>query len=154
VRVAGFWRRLGAFLIDFAILLVTAGPLALGLHWLVGSPPLAGDAKGIDALLQILAHDLTPVFRRFIPFALMATLYFGLFWGLLGRTLGQRVLRVRVVDGRGQPPNPLVGGLRAAASLLAMLPVGLGALWALFDREKRALHDHLTGTWVVEEARS
>jgi len=32
-----------------------------------------------------------------------------------------------------------------------LLPAGLGWLWALFDREHRALHDHLAGTYVILE---
>jgi uncharacterized RDD family membrane protein YckC len=27
--------------------------------------------------------------------------------------------------------------------------VGLGWLWCIFDRERRALHDHLSSTYVV-----
>jgi len=30
-----------------------------------------------------------------------------------------------------------------------LLGAGLGWLWALFDREHRALHDHLAGTYVI-----
>jgi len=26
---------------------------------------------------------------------------------------------------------------------------GLGLLWCIFDRERRALHDHLAGTYVI-----
>ena len=46
-----------------------------------------------------------------------------------------------------------LGPSAVLASLLSLAPVGLGWLWCLFDRERRALHDHLSGTYVIVEDR-
>lgn len=37
---------------------------------------------------------------------------------------------------------------RLGALLLALLPAGLGVLWALFDRDHLSLHDRLSGTYL------
>jgi uncharacterized RDD family membrane protein YckC len=39
--------------------------------------------------------------------------------------------------------------LRFSLGLLTCLPLGLGFLWMLLDRERRTLYDRLSGTRVV-----
>ncbi len=152
VRAAGLLRRLPAFLVDLAVLAVTAGPLHLFLTWLVPSEPLVGEAKGLDATLTLATTPIGELLSRAGPFLILSLLYFLVFMLLGGRTLGQRLLRVRVVDRHGRPPGPIAAIARVAAGALALLPVGLGALWMVFDFERRGLHDHVSGTWVVREA--
>ncbi|MDZ4696305.1 MAG: RDD family protein [Deltaproteobacteria bacterium] len=69
--------------------------------------------------------------------------------GLLGQTIGLRVCGLRVISSRGTTPGPARGLLRFLAICLSVMPAGLGWLWCLFDRERRALHDHLAGTYVI-----
>src|SRR5262249_24426900 len=75
-------------------------------------------------------------------------LYFG---GISGQTLGMRVMGIRLISYRGTPPGPGRGLLRLVALAISLARAGLGWLWALFDREHRALHDHLAGTYVIVE---
>ena len=70
-------------------------------------------------------------------------LYFG---GMSGQTPGMRLVGIRLISARGGAPGPARGLLRLLALVPSLLPAGLGWLWALFDREHRALHDHLAGT--------
>jgi uncharacterized RDD family membrane protein YckC len=37
--------------------------------------------------------------------------------------------------------------------VLSLALAGLGFLWCIFDRERRALHDHLSGTYVILDER-
>lgn len=69
--------------------------------------------------------------------------------GLYGQTIGLRLCGLRVISTRGTQPGPARGLLRFLALCLSVLPAGLGWLWCLFDRERRALHDHLAGTYVI-----
>jgi uncharacterized RDD family membrane protein YckC len=69
--------------------------------------------------------------------------------GMAGQTLGMRVVRIRVIASRGRPPGAVRGLVRVLALLVSVLPGGLGWLWAIFDREHRALHDHIAGTYVI-----
>lgn len=151
VTTARTWRRAAAFAIDLGVLALTAGPIAWLLGRALGLSPLT-DGKGIDALLQILADDLWRPVGRAMPFLIMAVVYFALFGALRGQTLGQRALGIRVVDMAGAMPGPPRSVLRALASVASLIPLGLGAIWMAFDLETRAVHDHLTRTWVVRQA--
>ena len=39
--------------------------------------------------------------------------------------------------------------VRLIALAPSVVPAGLGWIWALFDREHRALHDHIAGTYLI-----
>jgi uncharacterized RDD family membrane protein YckC len=71
---------------------------------------------------------------------------------LAGRTLGMSQLSLRPVDvetGRPLTTKQSVG--RAILYIVSLLSCGLGLLYALFDAEGRAVHDHLSGTVVVRD---
>jgi uncharacterized RDD family membrane protein YckC len=153
VRAAAFPRRLGAAAIDGALLLLATGAVTTVAAILLGVPLPRAQEIGPDLLVAgILDRN---------PIALGATgLFFGLaalyqiyFGGITGQTLGKRLLRLRVIGARGTAPGPLGGIIRFGALLLSVLPAGLGWLWCLFDRERRALHDHLASTYVIFEER-
>jgi uncharacterized RDD family membrane protein YckC len=70
-----------------------------------------------------------------------------------GRTIGKRMARLRVVDGRGLPITLEQSFVRNVVRVLDFLPVfyGLGGLTSLIDREHRRLGDILADTLVVQE---
>jgi uncharacterized RDD family membrane protein YckC len=151
VRAAGVVRRLLAAIID-ALLVSTvalgatlAAALALGVS-LPGSKQL-----GPDFVLAGLLDRNPMALGALGLLAGMSALYQIYLGGILGQTVGKRLLHLRVISSRGYAPGPLLGCVRFAALLLSLAPVGLGWLWCLFDREHRALHDHLSGTYVIVE---
>ncbi len=152
VEVAGFWRRTTAGFIDFALLSLTAGPIAWGLHRLVNPLPIAPGARGLDLALSLVTADFSLLFTRAGPFLVLATVYFmvTVFW--TGQTLGQRLLGIRVIDRHGQQPNLLVTSVRALAQLVGTLAAAFGPLWIAIDSERRAVHDVVAGTYVVRSA--
>jgi uncharacterized RDD family membrane protein YckC len=75
--------------------------------------------------------------------------YFGLPWTARGQTLAMTTWRLRVQRDDGCLPTWRDVAVRLSASLLSWLPAGLGFLWVLFSRERRAWHDTLSGTRVV-----
>lgn len=152
VRVAGVFRRTAAGLVDLALLFVTAGLLNWGLLAMLDPPPLLGNATGLGALMALLEISPLTVLQRITPALIMSGLYFGLFWTAVGRTPGQRLLGLRVVGRRGGPPSPLWAAVRVVAKFVAAVPALLGWIWVVFDREKRAWHDHLAGTYVITES--
>lgn len=69
-----------------------------------------------------------------------------------GRTWGMRLLSLRAVDARtGLIPTAGQCARRALFYMLSLAALGLGLLLALFDREGRAAHDHLSRTFVATE---
>jgi uncharacterized RDD family membrane protein YckC len=71
---------------------------------------------------------------------------------LAGRTWGMSLASLRAVDAdTGLPPTTKQAVGRASLYVISLLTLGLGLLYALFDAEGRAVHDHLSGTAVVRE---
>lgn len=152
VEVAGFWRRAGAGAVDLAILTATVGPIAWGLHRLVNPLPIAPGAHGLDLALSLITADFGLLLMRAGPALVLAALYLmvTVFW--TGRTLGQRLLSMRVVDRHGRPPSLVVTMIRTIAQLAGTLAAAFGPLWIAIDSERRAVHDVVAGTYVVRSA--
>lgn len=132
-RPAPLDRRLLASAVDGALVL-TVGGLYLGL-----AQAVAGPAKLESLLLPGLAL-----------FALVAAVYatVGSLWG--GRTLGQQVAGIRLVDGMGRAPAPTVALARALLGTVSAGLLGAGFWLALVDRRGQTLHDKLTSTFIVQ----
>jgi uncharacterized RDD family membrane protein YckC len=84
--------------------------------------------------------------------AVLVILAFGYTFGFLAvaaRTPGQGIVGLRVVRSDGGTIQPGRAFLRVCAFPLSVLPVGLGFVPILFQREHRALHDLIAGTAVV-----
>jgi uncharacterized RDD family membrane protein YckC len=86
--------------------------------------------------------------------------YLALFTIAGGQTIGKMLTGIKVVADRPaadtDADTPRLGVsagaavLRATASLVSMLPAGLGFAAILFDSDRRALHDRLAETRVVK----
>ncbi|HEX8144920.1 MAG TPA: RDD family protein [Pyrinomonadaceae bacterium] len=71
---------------------------------------------------------------------------------LSGRTWGMSLLSLRPVDAEtGLPPTTRQAMARAILFMFSLATAGLGILYALYDAEGRAAHDHFSGTVVVRE---
>jgi len=81
-------------------------------------------------------------------FALVGTvwLFFAGFWWRSGRTLGMQSWRLQLEDQTGHPPGFLICNVRFLAAIVSWLPLGLGFWWQLWDKDKLAWHDRLSGT--------
>lgn len=128
----GLFRRLAAMVYDALVLaavLMIAGGLWVAAHR-AAAPP--GD----------------PWFRLYL--AAVTALFFAAFWSR-GETLGLRAWKLRLVGPDGRPPGWGRALLRCAAAILSWLPLGLGFLWVLVDRDRLAWHDRLSGTRLVRQ---
>ena len=77
--------------------------------------------------------------------------YFFALVAVTGRTIGKSVMGIRVVGADGRRLSAARSLLRTIAYLVSLLPVFAGFAWVLFDRDRRAWHDHLAGSRVVYE---
>jgi uncharacterized RDD family membrane protein YckC len=151
VTVAGFWRRFAQAFVDGCIVL----PVALLLSWVAGKLsglvlPAARSA-GIDYWLDLALAGEPALWGGIFLGATIIALYLGLFVALQGRTLGMRLLKLRVIDLYGATPGPLRAAVRALGYVACAFTLGLGFVWVGFDREKRGLHDWIAGTYVIVE---
>jgi uncharacterized RDD family membrane protein YckC len=137
---AGFQLRAVAFILD-CIVAISIGLL----FFTIAALPMAfgGDSKVSSREEQFaLIVGLT-----YVPFLLC--LFFVL-WALRGQSLGMMAVRIEVTDRDGEPLRPSRAAVRALVWPLSMLPLAIGGLPVLFDDERRALHDMVAGTVVLE----
>jgi uncharacterized RDD family membrane protein YckC len=149
VRVTGFARRFVAAAVDGAVLLALSLSVIAVTALALGASLPSLKEIGPDLLVAgVLDRNPMAVgaIGLFLGLAVLYQLYFA---SMAGQTIGMRLMRIRLISSRGRPPGPVRGLLRVLALAVSVLPGGLGWLWALFDREHRALHDHVAGTYVI-----
>jgi len=149
VRAPAFPRRLVAALIDLLLVTLVAMAASAGAALALGVPLPTAKEFGPDFVLAGLL-DRNPMVAGALGLLLgMSALYEVYLGGILGQTLGKRLFRLRVISAQGRAPGPVIAGVRFVAMALSLGLAGLGFLWCIFDRERRALHDHLSGTYVI-----
>ena len=75
--------------------------------------------------------------------------YLGACWRYAGMTVGMRAWRVKLVSTNGQPISWSSCLLRFIVGIISSATLGLGILWALFDRQKRGWHDVAANTLLI-----
>lgn len=146
-RPAPLWRRLCAWAIDLSAIVSVVALYLLVASLAIGGKGAVAQAHGLAQRLQLLSPVLLPGAALALVLAVAYTAGFSLLWQ--GRTIGRRLLGIRLVDQSGLAPTPGRALLRAG---LAVVSAGLcfGGFWmALFDRRGQTLHDKLTSTFVV-----
>lgn len=140
----GFWRRAVAYTVDLLLL-----ELIYGLFLFIGATAVdLAEASDFDSML--LGDTLAAmVFSFVLLWAALFLLYFTFFtyWG--GQTPGKMLMRVRVVTKDFGDLTLLRAFGRSLCYFLSSFFLGLGFLMAAIDRDKRALHDFIAGTYVV-----
>ena len=129
----GLLRRLGAMAYDALLLLALLMLLSYPYVWLTGSVKPGLFVKTLYQL-YLLA---------------ICFIYYGGFWVHGGQTLGMRTWRIKLVRSDGAPITWMMALKRFVYALLSLLCLGLGFLWALYDRDKLAWHDKLSGTRLI-----
>jgi uncharacterized RDD family membrane protein YckC len=151
VKAARFPRRLAAAVADTIVIAVVSTVVSAITALVLGLPLPTGKQLGPDLLLAGLL-DRNPMavgaLGLFLGIGGLYQIYLG---GIVGQTLGKRWFGLRVISVRGLPPSPTRAIARYAALLVSVAPAGLGWLWCVFDRERRAAHDHLAGTYVIRD---
>ncbi len=82
--------------------------------------------------------------------AFVIPIYFFTCWWWRGQSIGQMAVRIMVTDRDGYHLTVWQAFRRTFLWPLSALPLGIGFLTMLFDRESRTLHDMLSGTVVLE----
>lgn len=128
---------------------ITAALVDLGLVALIDAGVLYFTLRLCDLPLRDLG--VLPVVPLVAFFLVLNGGYLILFTGALGQTLGKMAVAIEVVSDRQGGMDMRRATLRAAALLLSVAPAGLGCLAALVG-DRRALHDRLSGTRVIQVA--
>lgn len=146
--VAPFRRRAAADVLD--ALLVLALEAGLWSSGLVSEPVPWRGADALDAFTTLWTHDAVLLAPALVALPLTGILYVTLSRALLGRTLGERALRLWLVVHRtGQPPGPLRTALHALCGWLCLLPVLAGWLVPVVTQTRQGPAEWLTGTRLL-----
>jgi len=137
---AGFQMRTVAFILD----LIVMGSFFL-LFFTIAFLPIA--LAGSSHLSDSETRWVYVVLLSYIPFV---PLLFFVLWTWRGQSIGMMAVRIEVTDRDGEPLSALRALRRTVLWPLSMFPLALGAVPALFNDERRALHDMLAGTVVLE----
>jgi uncharacterized RDD family membrane protein YckC len=79
---------------------------------------------------------------------LVAVAYFVVLW-FAGGTIGQRILRLRVVRENDRTPDLVRSLIRYIGLVISIVAIFLGLVWVAFDPRRQGWHDKLAGTFVV-----
>lgn len=133
---AGFWIRFAARLLDLVLLgVLIGGLLAVGVPLLAGplgfKPEVARDNLQLGLVLVPLVYSV-------------------FFIGTFGATPGKMMLHVRVIRAKDESnPGYVRALLREIFFYISTLFLCLGHLLAVFDPEKRGVHDFVCNTRVI-----
>jgi uncharacterized RDD family membrane protein YckC len=154
-QLAGWWSRVGAFLIDGLIITVGALIILAIFGGIFSAGFFASDETGVVALVVGLM-------LAFVAIAIVSLIYAPLMMDRTnGKTLGRMAMGIRVVRANGQPMTFGFAMLREVAvkallfGFAGSITFGLANiadyLWPLWDDENRALHDFVVDTRTVRD---
>lgn len=71
----------------------------------------------------------------------------------LGWTIGKKLFGGKVVKRSGETSGLIRNCVRNALKGISLAMLGLGQLWAFFDKDRRTMYDKLTGVMVIRAKR-
>jgi len=108
----------------------------------------------LASIVMLLARMGEPVepgtwwFNFYLIFTIY--LYFAWCWhNRGGQTLGLKSWKAKVVTMEGEKLGWQISMLRFVGAILSWLPLGLGYLWMLFDKQGLTWHDRLSGSQII-----
>jgi len=139
-RHAGFWIRVGAYLIDFIILMVVAVVIGavLGVSLFASSPGYSSSGASGGVLVLV-----------YLIIIIVFWLYFAMQESSPAQaTVGKRALNIKVTDLEG---NRIGFGKATVRTIVRFIPIigPIGCLMIGFSEKKQGLHDLAAGTYAI-----
>jgi len=146
----GFWMRFLALCIDGIILFVASLIIRIPLGLAIGGVGLGlGRNPDPSQVFAALPAILSLAGLSFLIQMAVSLSYEVYFLSTRGATPGKMALGLKIIRADGSPISAGLAAGRYFARILSWLTLLIGFIIAGFDREKRALHDHICGTRVV-----
>ena len=150
---AGFWRRLGAFVLDCLILVIPSNALSSFVKlFLAKEPGTCEKADGTSYACDVLTSDSEGIHGLFLLALLLfiGFFYFGHLEGRRGGTPGKRIAKLKVVDATTGAPIGMGRAIgRWIMRFASAIPLWLGYFWMLWDDDNQTWHDKVVRCRVV-----
>lgn len=141
-QYGGFWRRVGAYLID-VILLAIVGSIIGGILGFGTAVTVSPGDMADDVLLSQVASA-----NNLLSIVLGIAYFAGMESSSFQATLGKKALGMVVTDLAGNRISFLRGVGRYFAKILSAIVLMIGFIMVAFTGKKQGLHDMLAGTLV------
>lgn len=126
-------HRMMAAMLDFSVVVVAVGFVAIVLYSILGKDFLEDSTQSFFALM-----------------AAFFALSYKLMWALVGaESPGLRWTQLRLLTWDGSEPSREDRLRRLAWACVSVLPAGLGLFWSLVDEETLSWHDHSSKTFLT-----
>jgi uncharacterized RDD family membrane protein YckC len=96
---------------------------------------------------QIDTYNYHPLYQGYL--FLVSFLYFAIPWMRSGQTLGMRSWKVRLSNKDETKLSFKQVSIRFLIAIISWLILGIGFLWAIFDKDNRTWHDIVSKTNLV-----
>src|SRR6266542_1549916 len=152
IQRASVRRRTGAYALDTA---------TIGSIWIVGSVVILLLARGDKSGDEGLAEPWATIFGVFVLSLPVCWFIYQWISNAIGVTIGKRILSLRIRSTVARPgpafslttdprrPGVGDGLVRTIGQTIGVLPLGIGYLWALWDKHNQTWHDKMSSTHVV-----
>ena len=146
-------KRMLAFMLDFIFSIILSMPILVVLA--IALRPevfIQMNLASVDPIHHppVLLSPLDEAWVLFIAYG-MYTLYMAGFHALHGRTPGKSIMRLKVIDEHGNKPHFVTCLVRAMLFIVSLFLYCLPMAYAFFNPQRRAFHDYIAKTFVVEK---
>ncbi len=143
VVYAGFWKRAAALFIDSFVVGIVAGMIGAMFGVMMIAVIGAGGDEGLAVLLQVI--------NQIIALVLGATYFGWMHSSSMQASVGKLAVGIKVTRSDGTRITFMRGFGRYFGYVLSSLTLGIGLIMAGFTDRKRALHDMISDTLVVDK---
>jgi uncharacterized RDD family membrane protein YckC len=143
---AGFWLRVGAYLIDLLLITAITCPIGIAVGAFAAFAQQGGDegAQVASLAMQMIVNVIS-IFAGWLYSALLES-------SSWQGTVGKKVLGIRVTDEYGNRIGFGRATGRHFAKIISSLICLVGFIMAAFTEKKQGLHDMMAGTLVLQGA--
>lgn len=134
LEYAGFWVRLGANVIDIAIIALFFYAIYLII--------LEFTNLTVFGLLSCFATGCVVWF--------LVIVYVAGFWAWRGQTPGKMIMGIKIIRTDSSPITLSYSLYRFVGYIACILTLCTGFIWIAFDKRKQGLHDKIADTYVVK----